>query len=46
LTTAVSLFCGVEWARSQAGLADMSMFLTAGFAPEKTTFPVTVAASD
>jgi hypothetical protein len=36
----------VEWARWQAGVADMSMFFTTGFAPEKTTFPVTVAASD
>src|SRR5690349_2494919 len=44
-TTTSSDFCGAPacaWA--QAGVADMSMVLAVGAAPEKLTFPVTVAA--
>src|SRR5436190_19474627 len=44
-TTTSSDFGGAPaCARAQAGLADISIFLTAGFSPEKLTFPVTVAA--
>src|SRR5579859_3085670 len=45
LTTTSSDFCGAPaCARAQAGLADISMVLIAGFSPVKLTFPVTVAA--
>ena len=43
LTTTSSLFCGEPlWARSQAGLADMSSVAIFGFSPAKATFPVMV----
>src|SRR5437016_14584955 len=45
LTTTSSDFGGAPaCARAQAGFADISMFLIAGFSPVKATFPVTVAA--
>src|SRR5579864_8263985 len=44
-TTTSSDFCGAPaCARAHAGLADMSMFFSTGFVPEKLTLPVTVAA--
>src|ERR1035437_6223665 len=43
LTTTSSLFCGAPlWARSQAGLADMSSVAIFGFSPVNATFPVMV----
>src|SRR5439155_7222024 len=45
LTTTSSDFAGAPaCARAQAGLADISRVLGAGFSPEKLTFPATVAA--
>src|ERR1019366_4000929 len=43
LMTTSSLFCGAPlWARSQAGLADMSSVAIFGFSPVNATFPVMV----
>src|SRR6476620_6218495 len=43
-TTTSCDFCGVVWARAQAGVASMLRFFITGLSPENDTLPVTVPA--